>query len=285
MIPSMRDVSFLMPQGFVSLAYLEWGPGGGRPVICAHGLTRNARDFDALAGALSAAGRRVIAVDFPGRGRSAWLARGADYAYPIYLGALTALIARLDASEVDWIGTSLGGLAGLMLAAQPKTPIARLIVNDIGPFIPKAALERIASYVGQRMRFGTLAELEAQLRNVAAPFGPLSDAQWRHLAFHSAVADADGYRLHYDPAIAEAFRTTPPADVDLWQLWDRITCPTLVLRGADSDLLLRETAEQMTVRGPRARLVEIAGCGHAPALMASDQIATIAAFLGESDRC
>ena len=283
MDPRLRDVAYLTPQGFVSLAYLEWGAAAGRPVLCAHGLTRNARDFDMLARALAAAGRRVIAVDFPGRGRSAWLPHASDYAYPVYLSALAALMARLDASELDWVGTSMGGLAGMMLAAQPQTPIVRLIVNDVGPFVPKAALERIASYVGQRMRFASLAEVEAQLRVVAAPFGPLSDAQWRHLAVHSAVADAEGFRLHYDPAIGEAFRSSPPADVDLWPLWDRIACPTLVLRGAASDLLLPETAREMTLRGPRARVVEIAGCGHAPALMATDQIATIAAFLDEGD--
>jgi len=225
----------------------------------------------------------VIAVDFPGRGRSAWLPRADDYGYPVYLAALAALMARLDSPCLDWIGTSMGGLAGMMLAAQPQTPIARLIVNDVGPFIPQAALERIASYVGITMRFATLSDVEAQLRVVAAPFGPLTDAQWRHLATHSAVACREGFRLHYDPAIGEALRAAPLADVDLWPIWERIACPTLVLRGAESDLLLAETARQMTLRGPRARLVEIAGCGHAPALMASDQIAVIAAFLRESE--
>jgi pimeloyl-ACP methyl ester carboxylesterase len=280
MTPRLCRLPYLLPQGFHELAYVEWGGGEGRPVVCAHGLTRNARDFDALARALVARGRRVVAVDFPGRGRSAWLTDSALYAFPTYLAALAALIARLDRPEVDWVGTSMGGLAGMMLAAQPRTPVARLVVNDVGPFIPKAALERIAGYVGQTPRFASLDAVEAHLRRVAAPFGALSDAQWRHLAEHGAVRDGEGWRLHYDPAIATAFAATPPADVDLWSVWERIAAPTLVIRGAESDLLLEDTARRMAGRTDgRVDLVEFAGCGHAPALMAPEQVATIADFL------
>jgi pimeloyl-ACP methyl ester carboxylesterase len=280
MTPRLRTLPFLLPQGFSDLAYAEWGPPDGRPVLCAHGLTRNCRDFDALAQALAARGRRVVAVDFPGRGRSAWLADPAQYVYPTYLAALAALIARLDTPSVDWIGTSMGGLAGMMLAAQAGTPIARLVVNDVGPFIPKAALERIAGYVGETRHFASLQEVEAYLRRVAAPFGNLSDAQWRHLAEHGAIQDAEGWRLHYDPAIAVPFHAAPATDVDLWPLWARIACPTLVIRGADSDLLLAETAELMAARADGGvRLVTFPGCGHAPALMDAAQIAAVAAFL------
>jgi pimeloyl-ACP methyl ester carboxylesterase len=281
MTPRLRTLPFLLPQGFFDLAYAEWGPRDGPPILCAHGLTRNSRDFDALAQAFATRGRRVVAVDFPGRGRSAWLPDPAQYVYPTYLAALSALIARLDAPSVDWIGTSMGGLAGMMLAAQTGTPIARLVVNDVGPFIPKAALERIAGYVGETPRFASLQEVEQYLRRVAAPFGALSDAQWRHLAEHGATQDAQGWRLHYDPAIATPFLAAPAADVDLWPLWSRITCPTLVVRGADSDLLLAETAERMTARTDGGvRLVTFAGCGHAPALMDAAQISAVADFLG-----
>lgn len=280
MEPELRTLPILLPQGFVDLAYAQWGPRDGRVVVCAHGLTRNARDFDVLARALAGVGRRVVAVDFPGRGRSSWLAGPAQYGFPVYLGAMAALLARLDADAVDWIGTSMGGLAGMMLAAQPRTPLSRLVVNDVGPFIPKASLERIGSYVGESPRFASLDAAEAHLRRVAAPFGRLSDAQWRHLAEHSAVREGDAWRLHHDPAIGEAFRATPPADIDLWAVWDAIALPVLVVRGAESDLLLRDTAAEMTRRGPRrVELVEFAGCGHAPALMAEDQVEAILRFL------
>ena len=280
MEPELRTLPILLPQGFVDLAYAQWGPRDGRVVVCAHGLTRNARDFDVLARALAATGRRVVAVDFPGRGRSSWLAGPAQYGFPVYLGAMAALLARLDADELDWIGTSMGGLAGMMLAAQPRTPLSRLVVNDVGPFIPKASLERIGSYVGETPSFASLEAVEAHLRRVAAPFGRLTDAQWRHLAEHSAVRAGDAWRLRHDPAIGEAFRATPPTDIDLWAVWDALALPVLVVRGAESDLLLRDTAAEMTRRGPRrVELVEFAGCGHAPALMAEDQVAAILRFL------
>jgi pimeloyl-ACP methyl ester carboxylesterase len=155
----------------------------------------------------------------------------------------------------------------------PKSPIERLVLNDVGAVIPKAALERLRTYVGTDPRFTTLDELEAMVRIVSAPFGPLTDAQWRHLAVHSAKHFEDGsWGFRYDPGIATPFRKQPLADVDLWQHWDAITCPTLLIRGAQSDLLLKETAAAMTGRGPRPRLVEFAGVGHAPMLMADDQI-------------
>ncbi len=275
-----RSLQCLGPHGFHRLAYWEWpGPKGARTLLCVHGLTRNGRDFDALAEALSAT-CRVVCPDVAGRGNSEWLGDPADYGYPVYLADMAALIARLDVEEVDWVGTSMGGLVGMLLAAQPRAPIRRLVINDVGPLIAKEGLARIASYVGRDPSFRDLAEIEATLRVVAAPFGPLSDAQWRHLATHSARAKPDGsLGFAYDPHIGDAFRAAEPADVDLWAAYDAVRCPTLVLRGADSDLLRRADAEAMTRRGPRARLVEFPGIGHAPALMAQDQIAAIREFL------
>ena len=261
------------------------GPAdGARTAVCVHGLTRNGRDFDWLARALVGAGYRVACPDVVGRGKSAWLTDPAGYGYPLYLADSAILLAHLGAKSVDWIGTSMGGLMGMMLAAQPGSPIRRLVVNDVGPFIPAAALERIGDYVGGDPHFPDMAAAEAYFRKVAAPFGDLSDAQWRHMAEHSVVpAAVGGYRLAYDPAIGAPFQDSDIGDVALWELWDLIDCPVLVLRGAESDLLLPETAAEMSRRGPKARVVEIPGCGHAPALMADDQIATLLDWLAETE--
>jgi pimeloyl-ACP methyl ester carboxylesterase len=284
MTPREGVVPVLGPAGFTTVATFEWGPpraasGDAGAVVCLHGLTRNARDFDVLATTLGGAGFRVVAVDMPGRGRSPWLANPKDYAYPVYLAAVAAVIARLDVAQVSLVGTSMGGIIGMMLAAQAGTPLARLVINDVGPFIPKAAIARIGAYVGMDPLFPDLVTLERALRTVHAAFGALTDDQWRHLAQHSARRVAEGWRLHYDPAIAAPFAERPAEDVVLWPVWDKIACPTLVLRGAESDLLLAETAREMATRGPKATVVEIAGCGHAPALMAQDQVALLRDFL------
>ena len=268
------------PHGFYRMSYTEWaGPAGAATVICVHGLTRNGRDFDMLAEAL-ASDFRVVCPDVLGRGKSDWLEHAEDYDIPVYVAALAQLIARLDVPEVLWVGTSMGGLIGMLTAALPRAPIRRLVVNDIGPLLAKEGIARIAAYVGKDPSFADLAALEAYLRQVAASFGPLSDAQWRHLATHAARAKPDGsLGLAYDPSIGESFKKATPVDVDLWPQWDRIACPTLVLRGANSDLLRRPDALAMTQRGPRASLVEFPGIGHAPALMAPDQIAAVRGFL------
>jgi pimeloyl-ACP methyl ester carboxylesterase len=276
-----RELACLGPHGFHRLAYLEWpGPSREAPVLlCVHGLTRNSRDFDTIAAALSTR-YRVICPDMPGRGKSDWLNDPADYATPVYLADLAALIARLDAPRVDWLGTSMGGNLGMIMAAMPGAPIGKLVMNDIGAVIPKAGLERIALYVGLDPSFADLAAFEAALRIVHAPFGPLSDAQWHHLAIHSARRKPDGsIGSNYDPKIAQSFKQGPIVDIDLWQSWDKVACPVLVLRGAQSDILAKSDAEAMTQRGPRAKLIEFAGMGHAPALAAADQIAAIRDFL------
>ncbi len=269
----------LSPHGFSRVVYFEWGAADNpRVVVCVHGLTRNGRDFDVLAEALAPT-HRVLAVDMPGRGDSDWLADPNDYAFPVYLAALNALLARSGAETVAWVGTSMGGLLGMVLAAQPNSPLTRLVVNDIGPAIETAALERIGSYVGMDPTFATYAEAETYIRAISAPFGPLTDAQWEHLT-RTTVREREGGRwgLAYDPGIAVPFRSAP-APADLWPVWDAIRCPTLVLRGAASDLLSPATAQAMTSRGPRAALLEFAGVGHAPMLMAPEQVAPVVAFM------
>lgn len=274
------SLSCLSAHAFHRLAFVDWGDiANNRVLICAHGLTRTGRDFDFLAQALQ--GRyRVVCPDIPGRGHSDRLAVKDDYNYSTYCANIATLIAWLRADRVDWVGTSMGGIIGMLLAAQPNTPIRRLVINDIGPFIPKAALERIARYVGADPHFADEGEAERYLREIHAGFGPLSDGQWTHLTQHSIERDTDGrYRLIYDPAIAKPFHQKPIEDIDLWAVWDSIQCPVLVIRGAESDLLLADTAAEMQRRGPPMNLVELAGVGHAPALMADDQIALVRDWL------
>ena len=267
--------------GDVSLGYLDWGPrDAARTVVCVHGLTRNARDFDALAEDLAARGARVLAVDVVGRGRSSWLRDPSDYAVPVYAGHLSALLRDLGLHRVDWVGTSMGGLIGMALAAAEETPIGRLVLNDVGPLIPEAALRQIGRYLGLDLAFASLEDLERHLRKIHAPFGALTDEQWRHLATHGARRSGAAWRLHYDPRIRVAFEAQLDGDVDLWSLWDRIAVPTFVLRGADSTLLQPETAAAMRGRGPKAEVATVPDVGHAPALMDDGQIATVAGWLG-----
>lgn len=270
----------LSATGFHRVAYSEWGsPEQPKTLVCVHGLTRNRHDFDDLCQALCGE-FHIAAPDVVGRGASDWLRDPAGYAYPQYLADMTALIARLGAAAVDWLGTSMGGLIGMMLAAQPGSPVHRLILNDVGPFIPKASLERIAGYVGQRTRFPDLSAAEAYFREVHAPFGKLSDAQWQTLTRHSVSnEEGGGFELRYDPGIAKAFTEVELKDVDLWSLWDSISCPVLILRGAESDLLTAEVAREMAARHPDAELVEFPDCGHAPALMEESQIAVVRDWL------
>ncbi len=265
--------------GFHRLTYYEWGdPANPKVVICVHGLTRNGRDFDDIARALSSE-YRVLCPDIAGRGASEWLTHAGDYSYPVYCADMASLIARSGAQTVDWIGTSMGGLIGMLLAAQPNSPIRKLVMNDVGPFIPKASLERLATYVGNPASYDSFEAFEQYIRVVSAPFGPLTDAQWRHLAQTSALRMPDGrWMSNYDPVIAQPFKG-PITDVVLWPFWDQVRAPTLLLRGKESDLLLTETARDMTMRGPKAKLVEFAGIGHAPMLMAADQIDVVREFL------
>lgn len=269
-------------QHFHRISYTEWGdPDNDRVAICVHGLSRQGRDFDFLAASLASRGYRVVCPDLAGRGQSGWLAEADDYALPQYSVDMTVLLARLGVDRVDWVGTSLGGLVGIVLAGLPDSPIRRLVINDIGPFIPWAALRRI----GDNLRaapsdFPDLRSAEAYFREILAPFGQLTKSQWEHLTTHSVIATPEGrYRLRYDRRIGEAFRPGRVYNVSLWGYWDAITCPVLVLRGQHSDLLLPQTAAEMAARGPRANVVEIPGCGHAPTLMDPDQINLVTSWL------
>jgi pimeloyl-ACP methyl ester carboxylesterase len=272
----------LSAKGFHRIHYYDWGDRENtRVVICVHGLTRNGRDFDYLAQALSRE-FRIVCPDIAGRGQSDWLASKQDYGYVQYMADMNALVARVTAGadkKIYWVGTSMGGLLGIIMAAMPNSPIRKLVVNDAGPLVPKAALERLAQYVGKDPRFPTLEAIEAHVRHISAPFGALSDEQWRHLTVHSAKQYADGtWGFRYDPAIANPFNGELN-DIDLSPYWDAVKCPTLVLRGADSDILLRKTAEAMTQRGPKAQLVEFAGVGHAPMLMEDEHVRVVRNFL------
>jgi pimeloyl-ACP methyl ester carboxylesterase len=267
------------------MAYKEWGdPRNSNVLVCVHGVTRVSDDFDDLARELSDV-YRVVCPDVVGRGRSDWLRNPAYYVLPQYVSDMVTLLARLDADKLDWVGTSMGGLIGIGLAGLEGNPIRRLVLNDIGPTLSHAALERIGAYVSQKVRFDTREEAEKYIRDVMVTFGPHADHQWKKLADDVLRQDADGKWIrHYDPRLALPFKSSTVeaaahAEAMLWAAYDAIRCPTLLMRGAQSDLLTHETAQEMTRRGPKANLVEIAGVGHAPTLMHGDQIAIVQKFL------
>lgn len=284
--PVLRRLSCLGKDGFHDMAYWEWGaPDAPRTAICVHGLARNGRDFDSLAAALVDADFRVVCPDIVGRGESGRLRDPLDYGLLQYRSDLAALIARLDVAEVDWVGTSMGGLIALISASLPGQPIRRLVLNDVGPFVPEAALERIGGYVGRDLVWPDLGAAEAAMRELYAPFGLATDAQWRRFTEISVRPRPEGgWGRNYDLRIADAFSAAPLQDIDLWAQWDLLEVPVLALRGAHSDLLLPETAAEMTRRGPRAHLLEFPGCGHAPALIERAQVAPIVEWLLRDDR-
>lgn len=272
-------VRYLLTDGFHDMAYLERGRPDAPAVVCVHGLTRQAHDFDRLAEAL-AGDFRVICPDLPGRGQSDWLSDPQLYQPQAYVTALSHLLAVI-AAPVHWVGTSLGGICGMVLAAQPGTPIARMVINDIGPFIPEAALARIRDYMGPPPEFHDINELEGYLRVVHQAFGVPDDAAWAEMARHSARALPTGsVTLHYDPAIGATVRAQEPADVNLMDFWRKIEGPVLTVRGELSDLLLPETLVEMERSGSRSLVIP--GVGHAPALMDEQTIAAIGRFLREN---
>ncbi len=283
--PRRRSVLCASPAGLHRIAYREWGDARNRDVlVCVHGLTRSSRDFDELARTLCGQ-FRIVCPDVAGRGDSDRLADAKLYTWAQYVADMVTLIARLDVEMVYWLGTSMGGFVGMALAAQAGSPVKKLVLNDAAPVIAKAALERIGSYLGQARSFASLEEAEQYVRAVAAPFGPHSDAQWRFLAETWVRRNEDGsWRPHYDTRIAEAFRATmPDKDLELWHLYDAVRCPTLLVRGELSDVVSRQAAAEMTRRGPKAKVAEIRGVGHAPTLLQPDQIALVRDFLLEGE--
>ncbi len=275
MQPRSRDMSYLLGGAFHRMALLAWGDPHADPIVCVHGLSRNAHDFDILAEQL-AQDFYVLCPDLPGRGGSSWLPDPALYQPMSYVQALSHLLAFID-RPVHWIGTSLGGICGMLVASAPGNPIRRMVLNDIGPFVPREAVARIVDYVGTVPEFADAAGLETYLRRVHAPFGRLTDAQWRAMAEHGGRRLPNGrLTLHYDPALAVPLRASPVTDTDMWSFWDRITAPMLTLRGESSDLLLPETAERMAAK---SAIHVVADAGHAPAMMDAATIGVVRDFL------
>ena len=284
--PRLDHVQCLGPAGLHRMAYWEWGDRDNpRVVLCVHGLSRQGRDFDTLAQALS--GRfRVVCPDVVGRGQSGWLTDPMGYQTPQYVADMVTLIARLNTRDVRWVGTSMGGLIGLGLASLPDTPVTRLVLNDIGPALEAAAIVRIAGYVGRPQQYATLDEAADAIWSVSQGFGPHTREQWLALTRPQLKPAPDGQGLvpRMDPAVALPFKATTPEMVKagealLWQRYDAIRCPVLVMRGAESDLLSPATVQAMSQRGPRATVVEVAGVGHAPTLVAPDQVEAVRGFL------
>ena len=278
--PRERSVQCASPSGLHRMAYTEWGdPANPQVLVCVHGLSRNGRDFDDLARAMTDS-HRVVCPDIVGRGRSDWLRDPSGYGVPQYVTDMMVLIARLDVETVQWLGTSMGGLIGMVLASLPGTPVSRLLLNDVGPAISSESIRRIGEYIGRAPRFAGLEEAERYIRAVSAPFGALSDTQWRALTESSVRPAADGgLEMIYDPKIADSFhRATAAGMIDLWPMFDRVRCPTRVVRGEFSDLLSAEVAQAMTARGPHPDLVQVPGVGHAPMFMDEAQIAIAREF-------
>ena len=278
--PRERSVQCASPSGLHRMAYTEWGdPANPQVLVCVHGLSRNGRDFDDLARAMTDS-HRVVCPDIVGRGRSDWLRDPSGYGVPQYVTDMMVLIARLDVETVQWLGTSMGGLIGMVLASLPGTPVSRLMLNDVGPAISSESIRRIGEYIGRAPKFAGLEEAERYIRAVSVPFGALSDMQWRALTESSVRPAADGgLEMIYDPKIADSFhRATAAGMIDLWPMFDRVRCPTRIVRGEFSDLLSAEVAQAMTARGPHPDLVQVPGVGHAPMFMDEAQIAIAREF-------
>ena len=303
--PVLHHVSCPDASGGHRMAYWLWGDAAAAHlVVCVHGLSRQGRDFDVLARALlaraAAQGQalRVVCPDVVGRGDSDWLKEPMGYQFPTYVGDMLTLLGTLaqqaPIARLDWVGTSMGGLIGLMLAGAPDLPLPlpmrRLVLNDVGPVIEWQALQRIGQYLGKSGPFESVEAGAARLRELAPGFGPHTDAQWLALSRPMLrPAPQGGWRLHYDPAIAVPYaavtqESSAQGEALLWQLYDQVTAETLVLRGADFDLLSAATARAMQARGPRPRVLEFAGVGHAPTLVADDQVAAVCDFLLRADR-
>ncbi|NML14353.1 alpha/beta fold hydrolase [Azohydromonas caseinilytica] len=282
--PRLIHVPCLRPGALYRMACWEWGdPANERVLVCVHGLTRQGRDFDTLARALCH-DYRVVCPDVLGRGHSDWLHDPAGYTVPAYVADMVSLLSRLEAREIDWVGTSMGGLIGMGLGSLANAPLRRMVLNDVGPDLEFEGLQRISDYVGQPRHWDTEEEAAAFLHAMSESFGPHTDEQWLALCRNQLKPDEAGFTLHYDLRIAQVFKAITPESVAagnaaLWHAYEALRCPVLLLRGAQSDLLSHATAQAMTQRGPRARLVEFEGVGHAPMLVQPEQVAAVREFL------
>jgi pimeloyl-ACP methyl ester carboxylesterase len=266
------------------MRFLQWGdPASSRVLVCAHGLTRTGRDFDRLALALRHR-MRVVCPDVVGRGRSDWLRDPRGYELAQYAADMTGLINAIGATEVDWLGTSMGGLIGLVLASQPGSPIRRLLLNDIGPRMEFTALQRIGAYVGMAPHFDSVEQAVDYTIAIAPGFGLRNRDEWREATLSVLRPDGDGFTFHYDPKIGVPMqamdeKALAAGQALAWKLYDAIACPTLLVRGELSDLLSVGAAAEMSERGPKPRLVTFPGIGHAPMFFDPAQIAVVDEFL------
>jgi pimeloyl-ACP methyl ester carboxylesterase len=290
--PTLNFVNCPDAQGHHRMAYWQWGePSADHVIICAHGLSRQGRDFDVLAQALcdAAPGKlRVVCPDVVGRGKSDWLKDPMGYQIPQYAADMLALIAQLQPKTLDWFGTSMGGLIGMVISGQPDlplpVPVRKLILNDVGPALEWTAIQRIGQYIGKTGQFDSVQQAADAMWAISSSFGPHTPAQWLALSQAMVKPNGTGFTLHYDPALAVPFNSateesTKQGEDMLWTLFDNIKAQTLITRGAQSDLLSVTTAQAMTQRGPKAQLVEFAGVGHAPTFVAPDQVKVVVDFL------
>ncbi len=273
--------------GFHRINYLEWGDvekfSTQETLVCVHGLTRNARDFDFFASKLCNQ-YRVVCPDVVGRGDSDHLLDDESYNYFQYNADMNALLSRLGVTEVNWIGTSMGGIIGMVLASVPQSPIRRLVINDIGPEVSRDALMSIAAYIGKSEEFASQKDVEDYLRKIYPEFGPMTNEDWAHMAKYSSKRTEHGtWKMKVDSRVGDAFRDSISYfNVDMWDTWERISCPVLVLRGKESTFLSEEVASRMMTCGPETTIVEFDGCGHTPTLRNDEQVSVIEDWLAHS---
>jgi len=279
--PSQHFYWGLSPQGFHKLAYVEWGDRENPNVlICTHALTRNSRDFDYLARDLQT-NYRIICPDLIGRGKSDYPGNALVYNFPQYMSDMVALLARTEVENIHWLGTSLGGIIGMMLAAQPFSPIKSLILNDIGMIVPSLALQRIGTYARNDHGFSSFEDAKSYFQTILAPMGVVDSEKWDHITKYSTLASTpEALHLAYDPAIGESFLNQPTPTLHLETYWQSIQCPILVLHGEHSDFLPPDILTKMLYFQPKAKVITLPGCGHAPSLMEPYQIQAIGEWLG-----
>lgn len=289
-VPDLADpecrthyVQCASPSGFHKMAYHEWGdPNNPRVLICMHGLTRRGSDFTVLAKAMRDR-YRVICPDIVGRGDSDWLKNPMLYGIPQYVNDMNALLAQLGLQEVDWFGTSMGGLIGIFMASQKNSPIKKMILNDVGPRIEPTALKRLNDYVGKPLRFNSKKEGLIYLNRICEPFGTFSPEQWKDYNGPHLKKDGDQWIVHYDPDIVKPFAavnkmTSMMGEMMTWKAYDAIKAEMLIVRGADSDLISAKTVSEMCRRNPKAKSTEILGVGHAPAFITPEQVSLAREF-------